>query len=88
MKFNCCYVTIATLCFRWSTSGFPGVASIHESQRCPEAKARCCYDLLFRNFIGFCMCSHIEINCITIDHVMAYLEYLVQNGVTVHMVSI
>ena len=45
------------------------------------------YDLLFRNFFGFCIRNKIIMPSISIDEIMAYMEYLVENGVNVNMVS-
>ena len=56
-------------------------------QQALRPKTSRCYDLLFRNFLGFCICTNITMSCMGIDEIMAYLEYLVDNGVSVHMVS-
>ena len=50
-------------------------------------KTRRCYQLLFRNFIGFCICSNINPSKITLQEVLAYLEYLLENGVSCNMLS-
>ena len=50
-------------------------------------KTRRCYELLFRNFIGFCLCSNIVVQFISLQEVMAYLEFLVQNNVSAHMLA-
>ena len=50
-------------------------------------KTRRCYQLLFRNFIGFCICSDINPSKITLQEVLAYLEYLLENGVSCNMLS-
>ena len=52
-----------------------------------KPKTRCCYQLLFRNFIGFCICSDINPSKITLQEVLAYLEYLLENGVSRNMQS-
>ena len=56
-------------------------------QQALRPKTARCYDLLFRNFVGFCVCNKINIIYITIDEIMAYMEYLVENGVSVNMVA-
>ena len=45
-----------------------------------------CYDLLFRNFVGFCICNKIAIHSVSVEIILAYLEYMVINGFGVHMV--
>ena len=50
-------------------------------------KTRRCYQLLFRNFVGFCCIADILIKDISLHSVMAYLEYLALNKVSVHMVA-
>ena len=60
------------------------------SQRVKAAfrpKTRRCYQLLFRNFVGFCCLADILIQDISLHSVMAYLEYLALNKVSVHMVA-
>ena len=52
---------------------------------CP--KTRRCYELLFRNFMGFCQVTRLNIQCIELQDLIAYLEYLVENGVSYNMVS-
>ena len=52
-------------------------------QKALRPKTSRCYDLLFRNFIGFCVCNTVNIFSISTDEVMAYMEYLVENGVSV-----
>ena len=50
-------------------------------------KTKRCYQLLFRNFIGFCVCSKIRVNCISLAVIMAFLEFLAWNKVSVHMIA-
>ena len=50
-------------------------------------KTRRCYQLLFRNFVGFCICSKIKLKKIVLQDIMAYLEYLIQNNVSANMLS-
>ena len=60
------------------------------SQRVKAAfrpKTRRCYQLLFRNFVGFCCLADILIQDVSLHSVMAYLEYLALNKVSVHMVA-
>ena len=49
-------------------------------------KTRRCYELLFRNFIGFCVISTLNVQSIQVQDIMAYLEYLVENGVSYNMI--
>ena len=56
-------------------------------QQALRPKTSRCYDLLFRNFVGFCVCNKINIVFTTIDEIMAYMEYLVENAVSVNMVA-
>ena len=46
-----------------------------------------CYQLLFRNFVAFCICAKISIQCISLSVVLAFLEFLAWNQVSVHMVA-
>ena len=50
-------------------------------------KTRRCYELLFRNFVDFCICLKKSLHDVNVGVVLAYLEYLVKNNVSVHMVS-
>ena len=50
-------------------------------------KTRKCYTLMFRNFVGFCQCSKISWQEISIDIILAYLEYLVENKVSMAMIA-
>ena len=50
-------------------------------------KTRKCYTLLLRNFVGFCQCSKISLQEISIDIILAYLEYLVENKVSMAMIA-
>ena len=50
-------------------------------------KTRRYYELLFRNFIGFCICNKIVIQCISLQEIMAYLEFLVENNVSANMLA-
>ena len=50
-------------------------------------KTRRCYQLLFRNFVGFGCLADILIQDVSLHSVMAYLEYLALNKVSVHMVA-
>ena len=50
-------------------------------------KAKRCYQLLFRNFVGFCVCAAISLRSVSLSVVMAYLEFLVSNGVSANMVA-
>ena len=50
-------------------------------------KTRRCYELLFRNFMGFCVLTSLNPQLMGVQDVIAYLEYLVENGVSYNMVS-
>ena len=50
-------------------------------------KTRQCYELLFRNFVGFCICSKVYLQSIEVQDIMAYLEFLVQNRVSANMLA-
>ena len=50
-------------------------------------KTRRCYELLFRNFIGFCQITKLNVKTMDVQDIMAYLEYLVENGVSYNMVA-
>ena len=50
-------------------------------------ETRRCYELLFRLFVGFCVCCAIDVASPTISVIMAYLEYLVKNEVSINMVA-
>ena len=49
-------------------------------------KTRRCYELLFRNFIGFCVITTLNVQSIQVQDIMAYLEYIVENGVSYNMI--
>ena len=42
---------------------------------------------LFRVFISFCICINVSLYQLSITTVVSFLEYLVSNGTSVHMVS-
>ena len=50
-------------------------------------KTKRCYELLFRNFVAFCICVNKSVHDINVGVALAYLEYLVENNVSVHMVA-
>ena len=50
-------------------------------------KTRRCYELLFRNFMGFCVLTSLNPQLMGVQDVIAYLEYLVENGVSYNMVA-
>ena len=50
-------------------------------------KTRRCYELLFRNFVGFCLCNATSLYEVSLEFVLAYLEYLTQNKVSVPMLA-
>ena len=43
--------------------------------------------MLFRIFVGFCLCSKIMLQSVTLVNILAYLEFLVKNNVSVNMVA-
>ena len=50
-------------------------------------KTQQCYHMLFRTFVGFCLCLSLNINEITSDDALSYLEYLATNNVSVNMIA-
>ena len=50
-------------------------------------KTRRCYKLLFRLFVGFCLCSGVDLCRPDLSCVIAYLEFLVENKVSVNMIA-
>ena len=59
-------------------------------QRLSEAfrpKTQQCYHMLFRTFVGFCLCLSLNISKITSDDALSYLEYLATNNVSVNSQS-
>ena len=50
-------------------------------------KTRQCYAMLFRTFIGFCLCMKLSCNEMLLSTVMAFLEFLVYNKVSTHMIA-
>ena len=59
-------------------------------QRLSEAfrpKTQQCYHMLFRTFVGFCLCLSLNISKITSDDALSYLEYLPTNNVSVNMIA-
>ena len=58
-------------------------------QRLREAfrqKMQQCYKMLFRTF-GFCVCLSLDLNKVSTDDALFYLEYLVRNDVSVNMIA-
>ena len=73
-------------------SGGDYVASLKErtSERVVLAfhpKTRCYCELLFRNFIGFCICRKINFKFVSLEELMVYLEFLVENKVSANMLA-
>ena len=52
-----------------------------------RAKTKRCYQLFFMNFVGFCICAKFSINGISLGVVIASLECLARNQISVHMVG-
>ena len=46
-----------------------------------------CYNMLFRIFVGFCVCSKMSLQSVSLVTILAYLEFLVKNNVSVNMVA-
>ena len=68
------------------------MASLHQeaNRRVTQAfrpKTRRCYDLLFRNFVGFCICTKVALHHLNLVIILAYLEFLVKNKVSYHMLA-
>ena len=63
---------------------------IQASKRLSSAfrpKTRACYVRLFRSFTGFCICINVSVKMTNLSTVMSFLEYLVVNNTSVHMLS-
>ena len=45
------------------------------------------YTMLFRIFIAFCICCSLSINKVTLVHILAYMEFLAKNNVSVPMLA-
>ena len=59
-----------------------------EGQRKAQSiKVKKCYINLFRNFIAFCICGNINLTELSVSVVLSFLEYLVGNQLSVHMIS-
>ena len=43
--------------------------------------------MLFRIFVGFCLCSKVRLQRVTLVTILAYFEFLVKNNVSVNMVA-
>ena len=49
-------------------------------------KTRMCYQRLFKVFVGFCLCVNVALHDLSVASVLCFLEYLVDNRVSVCMV--
>ena len=59
-------------------------------RRLPSAfrhKTRACYVRLVRSFVGFCICINASVKVLNLSTIMSFLEYLVVNKTSVHMLS-
>ena len=45
-----------------------------------------CYNMLFRSFVAFCLFTKVSLSKISVSAVLSYLEFLVENEVSVNMV--
>ena len=61
---------------------WPGRAPVVKSSLRPKTKR--CYELLFRNFVAFCICVNKSVHDINLGVTLAYLA---ENNVSVHMVA-
>ena len=43
--------------------------------------------MLFRSFMAFGICAKVEFHCLSVSDALSYLEFLVDNGVSAHMIS-
>ena len=50
-------------------------------------KTRRCYELLFRNIVGFCVCGAVNVSSPSLEDIMAYLEFIVENGVSANILA-
>ena len=49
-------------------------------------KTRMCYQRLFKVYVGFCLCVNVALHDLSVASVLCFLEYLVDNRVSVCMV--
>ena len=47
-----------------------------------------CYDMLFRSFVAFCLFANVPLSEISVSVALYYLEFLVENCVSVNMIKI
>ena len=45
-----------------------------------------CYNMLFRSFVAFCLFTKVNLSKVSVSVVLSYLEFLVENEVSVKMV--
>ena len=57
---------------------------IHSAFR---SKTQRCYSLLFRTFLAFCLCMSMELLDLNIEHILSFLECLVGQNVSIHVLS-
>ena len=43
--------------------------------------------MLFRSFVAFAICAKIKLYSLSLSEALSYLEFLVDNGVSTHMIS-
>ena len=50
-------------------------------------KTHKCYQMLYRTFIAFCVYLDLSIFDVSVVHIISYLEYLAQNGLSANMLA-
>ena len=46
-----------------------------------------CYHMLFKSFVAFCLYARVELSIISVSVALSYLEFLVENNVSISMIS-
>ena len=46
-----------------------------------------CYNMLFKSFVAFCLCARVDLANVCVSVALSYLEFLVENNVSVNMVK-
>ena len=88
MNYNCYdLVTVAALCFVGLA-----VQSLEQDARkrlqgAFRPKTQQCYTLLFRTFMSFCVVADLCVLEYTVQNALAFLEYMVKNGVSYGMLA-
>ena len=46
-----------------------------------------CYHMLFKSFVAFCLYARVELSSISVSVALSYLEFLVENNISISMIS-